>query len=214
MKLKKIASLMLAGVMAVSMLAGCNGAESNGTTNDDATITTPASAASTTLYDAMNKEARNLSTAANNSKLDAALKDAVDNFITDAAVITVGNNTQNFAYSYLTNAQLGSKVIDAMEAKAGIAASLNVGNDKAKTGIDVYAFGYGVSDQMVLEWVADEIDDYVANLPTTNNVSGTVYEYDYTVSASVATKTVTNSVGYSVTVKVVAVAVTQTPVKA
>ena len=29
MKLKKIASLALAGIMAVSMLAGCNGAASN-----------------------------------------------------------------------------------------------------------------------------------------------------------------------------------------
>ena len=31
MKLKKIASLALAGIMAVSMLAGCNGSSGNGT---------------------------------------------------------------------------------------------------------------------------------------------------------------------------------------
>ena len=35
MKLKKIASLMLAGVMAVSMLAGCNTASNGGNNNDD-----------------------------------------------------------------------------------------------------------------------------------------------------------------------------------
>ena len=35
MKLKKIASLMLAGIMAVSMLAGCKGGDSNSTPNEE-----------------------------------------------------------------------------------------------------------------------------------------------------------------------------------
>ena len=38
MKLKKIASLMLAGVMAVSMLAGCSGNGSNNNNNNDETV--------------------------------------------------------------------------------------------------------------------------------------------------------------------------------
>ena len=39
MKLKKIASLALAGIMAVSMLAGCNGSSSSSTTTDPETTT-------------------------------------------------------------------------------------------------------------------------------------------------------------------------------
>ena len=40
MKLKKIASLMLAGIMAVSMLAGCGEASSNSTETPDVTPVT------------------------------------------------------------------------------------------------------------------------------------------------------------------------------
>ena len=39
MKLKKIASLALAGIMAVSMLAGCNGSSSSSTTTERETTT-------------------------------------------------------------------------------------------------------------------------------------------------------------------------------
>ena len=48
MKLKKIASLALAGIMAVSMLAGCNGASSS-TPTDPETPTTPVTDAASTV---------------------------------------------------------------------------------------------------------------------------------------------------------------------
>ena len=54
MKLKKIASLALAGIMAVSMLAGCSNGENNngGNSGDDNTVITPST---TPVVDAVNK---------------------------------------------------------------------------------------------------------------------------------------------------------------
>ena len=50
MKLKKIASLMLAGVMAVSMLAGCNSAPVDDNTGDNnGNVVTPTSIATALL---------------------------------------------------------------------------------------------------------------------------------------------------------------------
>ncbi|OUN73852.1 hypothetical protein B5G12_06480 [Faecalibacterium sp. An58] len=80
MKLKKIASLMLAGVMAVSMLAGCSG-NSTGNGNDNGnTVVTPGASAIVTAFnngqDADNKVKVNFTS---NSSLDNALKVAVEN---------------------------------------------------------------------------------------------------------------------------------------
>ena len=75
MKLKKIASLMLAGVMAVSMLAGCS------TTTVDPEPTpdpTPNSNYGTTFYSYLSNDAQKKMTFGSNADLDAALKTAVE----------------------------------------------------------------------------------------------------------------------------------------
>ena len=84
MKLKKIASLALAGVMAVSMLAGCSnkGTENNGTNDQEQTTT--ASSLSSELRKALSNDAMRKVTAISNSKLDAALEDAVEKYFTNA----------------------------------------------------------------------------------------------------------------------------------
>ena len=86
MKLKKIASLALAGVMAVSMLAGCEG---KGTNNNGGNSTTEEPVVSTTpVVDAVNKGQSasndvkiNFTT---NASMDAALKKAVSVYGNDA----------------------------------------------------------------------------------------------------------------------------------
>ena len=72
MKLKKIASLMLAGVMAVSMLAGCS---NNGNDKDPSTPETPVvSSASTKLYNDLSADTRlSITSATANSTLESAL---------------------------------------------------------------------------------------------------------------------------------------------
>ena len=81
MKLKKIASLMLAGVMAVSMLAGCSG-KSNGGDNDNGgnTVVEPSTSSIVTAFNNGQDEDNKVKvTFSSNASLDAALKKAVEN---------------------------------------------------------------------------------------------------------------------------------------
>ena len=76
MKLKKIASLMLAGVMAVSMLAGCNSAPVDDNTGDNnGNVVTP-----TSIVTAVN----NGQSATNRVKIDFTADAALDSALTKA----------------------------------------------------------------------------------------------------------------------------------
>ena len=91
MKLKKIASLMLAGVMAVSMLTACGGNTVDDTQKPEEPDVTPSTSASAqTLVSNMSKEAQNKVTAVSNGDLDAALNSAVKDFFSNADVVKYG----------------------------------------------------------------------------------------------------------------------------
>ena len=99
MKLKKIASLALAGVMAVSMLAGCNGGTSNNGTPDDdggdvVVTTSPVVKAVNDGQTSGNVVKINFT---DDSKLNTALQKAVEVYGTDAMTeqikAAITNNT-------------------------------------------------------------------------------------------------------------------------
>ena len=107
MKLKKIASLMLAGVMAVSMLAGCNTVDNGGDdTNgvkppvDDVT---PASY-SQTILDGTSSDTKSIMTAKDSDMLTAAVVaagESVNEFDDIHDLIKVGAHSLNaLAYHY------------------------------------------------------------------------------------------------------------------
>ena len=77
MKLKKIASLMLAGVMAVSMLAGCSNTAVDPEPNPNPDPT-PSTNYGTTFYSYLSNDAQKKMTFGSNADLDAALKTAVE----------------------------------------------------------------------------------------------------------------------------------------
>ena len=79
MKLKKIASLLLAGVMAVSMLAGCSTTSAEPTPDPDDSVVTPASGYSATFADALTGAAAKKITMEDNADLTAKLNDAMGN---------------------------------------------------------------------------------------------------------------------------------------
>ena len=92
MKLKKIASLALAGVMAVSMLAGCEGGKGNNNNNPDngqPVITT------TPVVDAVNKGQKSTNAVkinfTKNDSLDAALAKAVSVYGSDVNASQIFN---------------------------------------------------------------------------------------------------------------------------
>ena len=212
MKLKKIASLMLAGVMAVSMLAGCNTASNGGNNGEgegEGQVSTSNSA--TILHDAMNGEARKMTTPAANAALDTALKNAVDTYFQN----TEYKDVLNFDKVENVGGKMYEALVSAMGAKKSINPELYAGanNDKVTTAVLLYAVEASVSDTYALEKVADEIQYSVAGLSETS--ANGEWNYTYTVSASIVTKTVTSSILEGVTggVKYIAVAVTQTPTK-
>ena len=86
MKLKKIASLMLAGVMAVSMLAGCsgNGSNNNNNNNDDPVVNTGMTGK---VIAALDKDTTDKVAFTASSSLEIALQKAVQNVGSDV----VGN---------------------------------------------------------------------------------------------------------------------------
>ena len=89
MKLKKIASLMLAGVMAVSMLTACgsNDGAGNGNNGNENPDPTPAT---TSVVDAVNKG----QSAANAVKIDFTVNSKLDNTLAKA-VSVYGNDATN-----------------------------------------------------------------------------------------------------------------------
>ncbi|OUN37895.1 hypothetical protein B5G28_09970 [Faecalibacterium sp. An77] len=214
MKLKKIASLMLAGVMAVSMLTACgnNGADDKGEGEGE---TSNASSYSTELRAAMVGDAMRNVTAVADAKLDAALQSAVDKYFTITDFTTIGGALQTGLVDQLDTA-IGKDLVKAMDAKTNIGNDLNNKNTKTTVVVKLYAVEASTGDIYALEKVADEIEGKIAALKDKSaEDGGSKYDYDYTIAASIVTKPVTSSLvqGVETGVKYIAVAVTQNVTK-
>ena len=210
MKLKKIASLMLAGVMAVSMLAGCATTSNNGDGGEgegEGQVST--SNSSSILHDAMMGDARKMTTPTASSALDTALKNTVDAYFQNTDYV----DDIHFDHVGRVDGKMYDALVSAMSAKKSINPELyaDANNDKVTTAVLLYAVEASVSDTYALEKVADAIQYSVADLPETSDNGE--WNYTYTISASIVTKPVTSSIVEGVTggVKYIAVAVTQTP---
>ena len=190
MKLKKIASLMLAGVMAVSMLTACgNKADDNNGGNDtEAPEQLPTSTTASVLRENLNGRARRDVTAVSNGDLDTALQSAVDDYYTANMLKDYWNvfDITDNKSGDVRNHVLGEAVIGDNEDSI---IELNNNTDKkTKTAVEVYVVNKSVSDNYILEQLADKInqcfdsnDDY----PTMS--ADQEYDYDYEISASIVT---------------------------
>ena len=212
MKLKKIASLMLAGVMAVSMLAGCSGKTETKPEDDknEGSVTGVSASFAACLSDDTVKFTDNNS---NQSALEKAVKEVEDSAIANVkAVATVTTGTEPLV-----------SVEKALEPDNNIG---NVGKDAVKklskeaTYIALYQAPGAMSQSAVLAQVASKLNDKLteATLPenSLNNDTSVgnqkeyyTYSYNGSVSAEkVSTKNGDNSAWY------VLVTVTVTPTKA
>ena len=229
MKLKKIASLMLAGVMAVSMLAGCQNA------NVDPEQPTDPETPTATGYSV--EMASNLSDAAkkdyiafeDNADDLAALEDALGNM---SWTTTAGNT----ALPKVVTAVNGWNAVDTAVVVDDFVTALDIENkaltygtmrnelvsfkdlnaaETVKYGL-MYVIDGTVDVNKALKQVADEIEDLLEQLPNVN-VSNTVttrYTYDYTVSVSVANKALDVIDWYNGSANFIAVTVTRVPTAA
>ena len=216
MKLKKIASLMLAGVMAVSMLAGCS---NNGNDKDPSTPETPVvSSASTKLYNDLSADTRlSITSATANSTLESALASSTTkNWNSNDYKYWFDEASKNdatpYVYNFSDNIPLYKDVAYALKAETAFEKAF-VDTKGGVTVVKVYITA-GHGEDGSLAWVAKAVDqDVKGKLPANGTKDGVNYEYDYTISASVVDMD-RNIVGdVTQNMKFVAVAVTQTPTK-
>ena len=226
MKLKKIASLMLAGVMAVSMLAGCNtasnGGNNGGEGEGEGTTTTGYSVAFGEKVEKLNPTVKGMDnvTFADNANDQAALEDALNN----AGAWDVLYGTRNSSIELLDNEQ--ANVVNDFEDAAkldryGIANRNNevfngtsTINRTTKVGSVYYVDG-AVSMDKVLNQVADHLDNFFETLQEDGSITDrdgneVTYDFDYTISVSAVNKTSDVIDWYNGSVNVIAVTVTRT----
>ena len=187
MKLKKIASLMLAGIMAVSMLAGC---KSGTTTDDEKNPTTPATPSVVTYAnDALSAKEKEVMTFSGSTELDTLLKKVAtnpDNFDTTAietmsTTYTLNSNLYGDQHSW----GLHDKVADGLTGQRSAAFSdfTKAPVDKVSQKVVVTGIVSGNLDEKTA--VQMFVDAYAKNF--TNNFPATIsgYACDYAGEISV-----------------------------
>ena len=179
MKLKKIASLMLAGVMAVSMLAGCSTAvDPEPTPNPDPT---PAAGYSDVLAENLSDDAKkDYITYEDNADDIAALEDALGNLsstsLADKAILP---KTVSPIIDYLTtadmelvindfanSAEINNENLSKKDADKNLLWFFNYGynSDDAKYGL-LYVIDGTVDVNKALKQVANKIENSLERLP-------------------------------------------------
>ena len=189
MKLKKIASLALAGIMAVSMLAGCkDGSDNNGGTGNGGDITPTSTYTSTVLSATSN--AQKLMSAAPNSKLDKAVSEVAANYSVRAyTALTFIRNANDFdAWVDTASRYMG----DAIYATNGFTNNSYVAGGTAeplKNGTDdVTYYGFYVvkrayNDEMIDNLVSELLDTVAAQqVGDLKDASGNTRDYSVSVA--------------------------------
>ena len=182
MKLKKIASLMLAGVMAISMLAGCS---TNGNGDDKGEEVVTGISADFASY-LTNQDKVDF---ADNANDQAALAKAVKN-VEDSTI----KNVTTLADTALT-AEPTKTVVSTLKANTSLILNqVNTNTVRNITEKTTYVVVYQAPGEMkqsaVLAQAASKIDTTVSGLPE-NSLKGSetagtkYYTYDYTGSVSV-----------------------------
>ena len=234
MKLKKIASLALAGVMAVSMLAGCSTTSAEPTPDPDDSVVTPASGYSATFADALTGAAAKKITMEDDADLTAKLNDAMGNLssstltkfftaiggsdVLDLSVNGIGDLRD---VQRLTGDMGSVSVHDAfVELVPESGALTDESNWKDETVTMLFAVDGLVDENKAVEQVAADLNDEIGKLYRDNdstsengkwyNMDHTTLGYKYTGSVSVASKTWIDNT--TVGVHVIAVQITRTAI--
>ena len=229
MKLKKIASLALAGIMAVSMLAGCKDG-GNGNSGSSSENTSTASGYSKVLADNLSDDVtdKKYVTFQDNAQDEAALRQSLNNLNTTALANNSAGRVLGCIFGFEKNGypEMIADFVDAAgftdeDLKIGDLAmtwyaSNNYINRTVKDGT-VFVIDGKVGANEAVKQVAAEVEKYLEQLQEHNSqnagsssVNNDVYDYEYTVSVSVVNKAV-NAVNWSnASVTFIAVTVTRT----
>ena len=166
MKLKKIASLMLAGVMAISMLAGCSNGNGG---KDEGTVVVPSDLTGKVIA-ALDEDTTDLISFSSSTTLNNAVATAVKMVGT--------NNPSNITVTLLNSidSNIADKALDAPA--SGTSEADSKANKKEAKGAYVYdptTVVVGAAESYNVKKIAEELDDQVASL------SLPTHSADYTV---------------------------------
>ena len=230
MKLKKIASLMLAGVMAVSMLAGCNTA-SNGGNNGEGEG--EGEGTTTSGYSAMlGEKAADALKKADKDKLFTFTDNADDQKALAAASVNLNDTLiETWVKTNTIDKSLNeAAMLNAFTDKAGLDRSAREGllvNSTGTTFIsdlqpantvkvgEVWAANGTVDMDVVLDKIFTTYEDAFKAAPKQGTIAGqsnqtVVCDYSYTVSVSVVNVPARSNLEFSGSVNLVAVTLTRT----
>ena len=227
MKLKKIASLMLAGVMAVSMLTACGSkteTKPEGEGNGDGTTVSGYSAK---LESFMSDEVKDMDnvTFQDNASDASALQKSVGNVTAEelASLLLSSKITVENMYGWTTGGhkEMIDELIDAYDVKDNdIAADLrfaspwisDANSNRKLKDVELFAANGSIGMDETLNKIADLLNSDFEALPEKNDATGATatYNYDYVVSVSVVNKPVTGYTTYTGSVNYIAVTVTRT----
>ena len=225
MKLKKIASLVLAGVMAASMLAGCQT-----TSNDQPTQpeepTNPVAGYSAVLESKLSAHAQDKIDMSDDADLTAALDYVVGNVGNNAITNEFFTTMADGRINYIEGSDapvlrlVNTKLYDKMSAKAeweGAAAGVighlnptdgdpnayNYYTKKDVNAVLLYAVDGGVELENAIEQVANDIDEAIVSLTDeyklNTTIDGATTNFHYTGSVATCTKTFESGHGLNVT---------------
>ena len=225
MKLKKIASLALAGVMAVSVLAGCNTASNGGNNNDDGQNQTTPTNSKVVDYanQTLSSTAKKYMTYESASWLDTALKDVAtnkSNFSADNIKDVFNNDNIVSLYDNDWANAMANKIVDTMSGKEAYthnnyrdhSFAMVPANKESKSIVWVYTVSGVLDEEMAVNVVAGSMSEWMAGNALGQPIDDGNYDCDYT--AEISALKVTNS---NLTVEsawVIAIAVTQNVTKA
>ena len=214
MKLKKIASLMLAGVMAVSMLAGCKGSANSGEEENPVVPTTGVVAYANDAVSADEKEDYKFSGFTASTNLDSILKDlasSTGDFSKDKinGIFVAPSTVNDYAG---VQKKLNDK-LDGLLDNDGKFDEIPADNVSEKYGYIYTASGKLTQEEAVSKMVgkfADEVLDAVET-DAVANTTGTKYDPAY--SAEVSVVRVSSSSASDESAWVLAIVLTQNVTK-
>ena len=240
MKLKKIASLMLAGIMAVSMLAGCEGKSNSGDDNNGEVVVPVDSSFAAAVNKLLNTAQKNTLGITADSTLDAALNNVMDKISTHELAAALSKN--GYQIGFVTNSDaedfrhlmgldddaslttaVNNRTGDFVKfvEPTGAATPTTVANakwkyftkeaDSAKTVVDLIVVDGDYTEEGLAETVSNKLKTLIVENRMPNH-SGVINgnRYDYTYTGHIASVKVDNLRGDQ-SYYVVALEVTQTP---
>lgn len=214
MKLKKIASLALAGIMAVSMLTACGKSANNGNNGEgDGENNGTAAGYSAMLAEAVSDKVKKMDyvTFQDDAKVGEALEDVLSSV--GSGNIALNSLRAGKVTPVEKKEDIAQDFVDALDlndfGKTWAFSSNKWMNDTRKVG-NIFYVDATVDMEKAMKQVAEQLKDQLESLEEKGTAGQLSYNFHYTVSVSVVNKSVDTIDWYHGSVNYIAVTVTRT----